>query len=117
MHDYTRTHTRDVHVHDLINIQFAIKDDRVYVLKVNPRASRTVPFVSKATGVPLARIAALVMAGRALVRFKLPDDMTVRPERFYIQSPLFPFQKISRHYPILRPQMTSHVEGMGGRRQ
>ena len=54
-----------------MNIQFAIKDDRVYVLEVNPRASRTVPFVSKATGVPIARIAALVMAGQKLKRFQL----------------------------------------------
>jgi carbamoyl-phosphate synthase large subunit len=54
---------RALKVRGLMNIQFAIKDDRVYVLEVNPRASRTVPFVSKATGVPIARIAALVMAG------------------------------------------------------
>ena len=62
---------RALKVRGLINIQFAIKDDRVYVLEVNPRASRTVPFVSKATGVPLARVAALVMTGRALIEFQL----------------------------------------------
>jgi len=74
-----------------MNIQFAIKDHRVYVLEVNPRASRTVPFVSKATGVPIARIAALVMAGQALADFDLPENLTV--SRFFIKSPVFPFAK------------------------
>ncbi len=62
-----------------MNIQFAIKDHRVYVLEVNPRASRTVPFVSKATGVPIARIAALVMAGQKLADFDLPDESDGQP--------------------------------------
>src|SRR5919106_777599 len=66
MRHYTRVMARELKVRGLLNIQFAIKDDRVYVLEVNPRASRTVPFVSKATGVPLARVAALVMAGQKL---------------------------------------------------
>ncbi|MDQ3818380.1 MAG: carbamoyl-phosphate synthase large subunit, partial [Acidobacteriota bacterium] len=66
MRHYTQQLARALNVRGLMNIQFAIKDDRVYVLEVNPRASRTVPFVSKAMGVPLARIAALVMAGRSL---------------------------------------------------
>src|SRR3712207_940005 len=63
MRHYTRVLARALRVRGLLNIQYAIKDDRVYVLEVNPRASRTVPFVSKATGVPLARVASLVMAG------------------------------------------------------
>src|SRR3979409_1505120 len=66
MRHYTRRLAKALSVKGLMNIQFAIKDDRVYVLEVNPRASRTVPFVSKATGVPIARIAALVMAGQKL---------------------------------------------------
>jgi carbamoyl-phosphate synthase large subunit len=94
-----------------MNIQFAIKNDRVYVLEVNPRASRTVPFVSKATGVPLARIAALVMAGRALKTFNLPDELTV--DRFYIKSPVFPFAKFPGVDPILSPEMHSTGEVMG----
>src|SRR5207237_8417634 len=69
MRHYTRRLASALSVNGLMNIQFAIKDDRVYVLEVNPRASRTVPFVSKATGVPLARIAAIVMAGRPLKEF------------------------------------------------
>src|SRR5438270_2121744 len=113
MRHYTRTLARALRVRGLINIQFAIKDDRVYVLEVNPRASRTVPFVSKATGVPLARIAALVMAGSALSEFKLPDDLTVRLERFYIKSPVFPFKKFPGVDPVLSPEMHSTGEVMG----
>jgi len=94
-----------------MNIQFAIKDDRVYVLEVNPRASRTVPFVSKATGVPLARIGALVMAGKKLKDFDLPQDLTV--DRFYVKSPVFPFAKFPGVDPILSPEMHSTGEVMG----
>jgi carbamoyl-phosphate synthase large subunit len=95
MRHYTRKLASALSVKGLMNIQFAIKDDRVYVLEVNPRASRTVPFVSKATGVPLARIGALVMAGRPLQDFGLPETLSV-DERFYIKSPGLPFPKISR---------------------
>src|SRR5919202_1478954 len=85
MRHYTHELARARNVRGLINIQFAIKDDRVYVLEVNPRASRTVPFVAKATGVPLARVAALVMAGRPLSEFNLPEELAVN-HRFYIKS-------------------------------
>ena len=111
MRHYTRQLARSLGVRGLMNIQFAIKNDRVYVLEVNPRASRTVPFVSKATGVPLARIAALVMAGRALKTFNLPDELTV--DRFYIKSPVFPFAKFPGVDPILSPEMHSTGEVMG----
>ncbi len=80
---YKRKLAQALSVKGLMNIQFAIKDHRVYVLEVNPRASRTVPFVSKATGVPIARIAALVMAGRKLVDFDLPPELSV--DRFFIK--------------------------------
>jgi carbamoyl-phosphate synthase large subunit len=112
MRHYTRELARALNVRGLMNIQFAIKDDRVYVLEVNPRASRTVPFVSKATGVPLARIAALVMAGQALADFHLPDELTVN-HRFYIKSPVFPFVKFPGVDPILGPEMHSTGEVMG----
>jgi carbamoyl-phosphate synthase large subunit len=111
MRHYTRMLAEALKVRGLLNIQFAIKDDRVYVLEVNPRASRTVPFVSKATGVPLARIAALVMAGRALASFKLPPDLSVN--RFFIKSPVFPFVKFAGVDPILGPEMHSTGEVMG----
>ncbi|HEV2706759.1 MAG TPA: carbamoyl-phosphate synthase large subunit [Pyrinomonadaceae bacterium] len=111
MRHYTRVLARALKVRGLLNIQFAIKDDRVYVLEVNPRASRTVPFVSKATGVPLARIAALVMAGRPLSEFNLPPDLTV--SRFFIKSPVFPFVKFPGVDPVLSPEMHSTGEVMG----
>src|SRR6185503_18146801 len=111
MRHYTRRLATALSVKGLMNIQFAIKDDRVYVLEVNPRASRTVPFVSKATGVPLARIGALVMAGRPLKDFNLPPDLTV--DRFYVKSPVFPFAKFPGVDPILSPEMHSTGEVMG----
>jgi carbamoyl-phosphate synthase large subunit len=111
MRHYTRQLARALRVRGLMNIQYAIKDHRVYVLEVNPRASRTVPFVSKATGFPLARIAALVMAGQSLAGFELPADLTV--SRFFIKSPVFPFVKFPGVDPILSPEMHSTGEVMG----
>ncbi len=111
MRHYTRRLAEALSVSGLMNIQFAIKDDRVYVLEVNPRASRTVPFVSKATGVPIARIAALVMAGQKLKDFNLPSELTV--QRFFIKSPVFPFVKFPGVDPILSPEMHSTGEVMG----
>jgi len=111
MRHYTRRLASALSVSGLMNIQFAIKDDRVYVLEVNPRASRTVPFVSKATGIPLARIGALVMAGRKLKDFDLPGELSV--DRFYIKSPVFPFAKFPGVDPILSPEMHSTGEVMG----
>ena len=111
MRHYTRLLATALSVRGLMNIQFAIKDHRVYVLEVNPRASRTVPFVSKATGVPIARIAALVMAGQALADFDLPENLTVN--RFFIKSPVFPFAKFPGVDPILSPEMHSTGEVMG----
>jgi carbamoyl-phosphate synthase large subunit len=111
MRHYTRTLATALAVRGLMNIQFAIKDHRVYVLEVNPRASRTVPFVSKATGVQIARVAALVMAGKPLADFALPEDLTV--SRFFIKSPVFPFVKFPGVDPILGPEMHSTGEVMG----
>jgi carbamoyl-phosphate synthase large subunit len=108
---YTRKLSQALSVRGLMNVQFAIKDHRVYVLEVNPRASRTVPFVSKATGVPIARIAALVMAGQSLKQFALPPDLSVN--RFFIKSPVFPFAKFSGVDPVLGPEMHSTGEVMG----
>jgi carbamoyl-phosphate synthase large subunit len=112
MRHYTRQLARALRVRGLMNIQFAIKDHRVYVLEVNPRASRTVPFVSKATGVPLARIASLVMAGRKLKDFELPEDLAVG-SFFYVKSPVFPFVKFPGVDPVLGPEMHSTGEVMG----
>ncbi|HVG20016.1 MAG TPA: carbamoyl-phosphate synthase large subunit [Blastocatellia bacterium] len=113
--DAMRRHTnelaRALKVVGLMNIQFAISGETVYVLEVNPRASRTVPFVSKATGVPLAKIAAKLMVGRRLSEFNLPDELEV--ERFYIKTPVFPFVKFPGVDPILGPEMRSTGEVMG----
>ena len=111
MRHYARRLAKALSVSGLMNIQFAIKDHRVYVLEVNPRASRTVPFVSKATGVPIARIAALVMAGKKLKDFNLPEELTVN--RFFIKSPVFPFAKFPGVDPVLSPEMHSTGEVMG----
>ena len=111
MRRYTRELAKALNVIGLMNIQFAISQGRVYVLEVNPRASRTVPFVSKATGHPLAKIASLLMVGHKLSQFNLPDELTV--DRFYIKSPVFPFVKFPGVDPILGPEMRSTGEVMG----
>jgi carbamoyl-phosphate synthase large subunit len=109
---YTRLLAGALKVVGLMNIQFAIKDDRVYVLEVNPRASRTVPFVAKATGVPIAKIASLVMAGvKTLAQFDLPDVLKV--PNVFVKSPVFPFKKFAGVDPILGPEMHSTGEVMG----
>jgi carbamoyl-phosphate synthase large subunit len=109
---HTRNLARALNVKGLMNIQFAIKDDRVYVLEVNPRASRTVPFVSKATGVPLAAIASLIMANvKTLAEFNLPKNLEV--SKIFVKSPVFPFNKFPGVDPILSPEMHSTGEVMG----
>ena len=102
---------RELKVHGLMNTQFAIQGDDVYVLEVNPRASRTVPFVSKATGVPLAKIAAQVMAGRSLA--SLGRLKEVVPDYFSVKEAIFPFLKFQNVDPILGPEMRSTGEVMG----
>ncbi len=109
---YTRILAKALTVKGLINIQFALKDNRVYVLEVNPRAARTVPFVSKATGVPLPAIASLVMAGvKTLADFNLPEVLSV--DLCFVKSPVFPFNKFAGVDPILSPEMHSTGEVMG----
>jgi carbamoyl-phosphate synthase large subunit len=109
---YTKLLANALKVKGLMNIQFAIKDDRVYVLEVNPRASRTVPFVAKATGVPIAKIASLVMAGeKTLAEFSLPEVLNV--PKIFVKSPVFPFKKFAGVDPILGPEMHSTGEVMG----
>jgi carbamoyl-phosphate synthase large subunit len=95
----------------LMNIQFAVHNGRVYVLEVNPRASRTVPFVSKATGVPLAKIAAKVMVGKKLSEFNLPAELKV--QQYCVKSPVFPFARFTGSDTILGPEMKSTGEVMG----
>src|SRR5690606_688671 len=108
--EYTRRFALELGVVGLINVQYAVYEGRVYVLEVNPRASRTVPFVSKATGVPLARIASRLMAGERLAAFKLPEQIPVHGVA--VKEAVFPFNKIDAD-PILGPEMRSTGEAMG----
>jgi carbamoyl-phosphate synthase large subunit len=110
--DYTRRVARALKVIGLMNAQFAIKDDVVYVLEVNPRASRTVPYLSKATGVPLAKVAAKVMIGRTLAEQGLTEDLTV--SGFFVKTPVFPFVRFPGVDTLLGPEMKSTGEVMGG---
>ncbi|TAM59378.1 MAG: carbamoyl-phosphate synthase large subunit [Rhodanobacter sp.] len=102
---------RELKVIGLMNTQFAIQGDVVFILEVNPRASRTVPFVSKATGVPLAKIAARVMAGRSLA--SLGATREVIPAYYSVKEAIFPFLKFQNVDPILGPEMRSTGEVMG----
>ncbi len=110
--DYTRRVARALKVNGLVNAQFAIKGDTVYVLEVNPRASRTIPYLSKATGVPLAKIAARVMVGRTLKEVGLVDDL--EPAGVFVKTPVFPFVRFPGVDTILGPEMKSTGEVMGG---
>src|SRR5258708_33628951 len=94
-----------------MNIQFAIQNGIIYVLEVNPRASRTVPFVSKATGAPLAKIAARVMTGRKLKDLGATTERV--PAYYSVKEAVFPFIKLREADPILGPEMQSTGEGIG----
>jgi len=109
--EYTRRLGLALGVKGLMNVQYAIKDGVVYVLEVNPRASRTTPFVSKATGVPLAKAAAKIMAGISLVQQGLTEDLTVG--RFFVKESVFPFLKLTGSDILLGPEMKSTGEVMG----
>ena len=110
--DYTRRIARALKVVGLMNTQYAIKDDTVYVLEVNPRSSRTVPYISKATGVPMAKIAAQIAAGRTLAELGLVDDLEAAG--VFVKSPVFPFVRFPGVDTILGPEMKSTGEVMGG---
>jgi len=108
---YTRQLGLALGVRGLMNVQYAIKNDVVYVLEVNPRASRTTPFVSKATGVPLAKVASRIMAGRSLAEQGLTEDLTVN--RIFVKESVFPFLKFPGADILLGPEMKSTGEVMG----
>ncbi len=109
--EYTRRLGLALGVRGLMNIQYAIKNDVVYVIEVNPRASRTTPFVSKATGVPLAKVAAKVMAGQSLAAQEIIEDLEVR--RIFVKESVFPFLKLTGTDILLGPEMKSTGEVMG----
>ncbi|MFC3126412.1 carbamoyl-phosphate synthase large subunit [Pseudoroseomonas globiformis] len=107
----TEAMAKALKVKGLMNVQYAVKDSEIYVLEVNPRASRTVPFVAKATGVPVAKIGARVMAGARLAEFKLDDDAISR--HVAVKEAVFPFNRFPNVDVILGPEMKSTGEVMG----
>jgi carbamoyl-phosphate synthase large subunit len=109
--EYTEKLGLALGVRGLMNVQYAIKDDVVYVLEVNPRASRTVPFVSKATGVPLAKIAAKVMAGKTLEELGFTSQPGV--QGFFVKEAVLPWKKFTGIDALLGPEMRSTGEVMG----
>jgi carbamoyl-phosphate synthase large subunit len=115
--EYTRKLAMALNVRGLVNIQFAIQRGTVYVIEVNPRASRTVPYVSKATGIPLAKVASRIMVGRKL-REMLPEQVASGNDldtgsHYYVKSPVFPWGKFPGVDTVLGPEMKSTGEVMG----
>jgi carbamoyl-phosphate synthase large subunit len=109
--DQTRALAKALRVRGLMNVQYAIKDNEVYVIEVNPRASRTVPFVGKATGVPWAKLAAKVMAGKTLAELGVKEQPD--PAHTAVKESVFPFSKFPGVDVILGPEMRSTGEVMG----
>ncbi|MBN2506311.1 MAG: carbamoyl-phosphate synthase large subunit [Verrucomicrobia bacterium] len=109
--EYTHAMARELRVAGLMNVQYAVKNDAVYVLEVNPRASRTIPFVSKAVGVPLAKLAAKVMAGHTLAQLGFTRE--IRPEVWAVKESVFPFNRFPGQDILLSPEMRSTGEVMG----
>ena len=107
----TKAMARELNVRGLMNVQFAIKGDDVYVLEVNPRASRTIPFVSKAIGVPLAKLAAKIMAGKKLRELGFTKEIV--PTHFSVKEAVFPFLRYQGTDISLGPEMKSTGEVMG----
>jgi carbamoyl-phosphate synthase large subunit len=109
--EYTFSMANELNVCGLMNVQYAVKNDEVYVIEVNPRASRTVPFVSKAIGVPLAKLAALVMTGRTLADLGFTSQIV--PDHHSVKEAVFPFNRFPGIDVILTPEMKSTGEVMG----
>ncbi|MCL2100451.1 MAG: carbamoyl-phosphate synthase large subunit [Fibromonadales bacterium] len=108
---HTKAMAKELNVCGLMNVQYAVQNDTVYVLEVNPRASRTVPFVSKAIGIPLAKIASLCMAGKTLKEIGFTEEFI--PSHFSVKEAVFPFSRFPGVDIILSPEMKSTGEVMG----
>ncbi len=109
--DYTHAMARELQVIGLMNVQYAVKGENVFCLEVNPRASRTVPFVSKAIGVPLAKLAAKVMAGKTLQELGFTEECW--PKYWAVKESVFPFNRFPGQDILLSPEMRSTGEVMG----
>jgi carbamoyl-phosphate synthase large subunit len=115
--DYTFRLARSLKVVGLMNVQYAVQREKVFVIEVNPRASRTVPYVSKATGIPMAKIAARMMTGRKLREF-VPENVRLQKDLdtgscYFVKSPVFPWGKFPGVDTVLGPEMRSTGEVMG----
>ena len=108
---HTKVLARELNVIGLMNIQFAVKDNKIYVIEVNPRASRTIPFVSKSIGIPLAKLAAKVMVGKSLDELGLSTEQEI--SHFSVKEAVFPFDRFAGVDTLLGPEMKSTGEVMG----
>ena len=109
--EHTHALARELQVCGLMNVQYAVKDDTVYILEVNPRASRTIPYVSKAIGVPLAKLAALVMTGKTLAELGFTEEVSIR--HYAVKEAVLPFVRFPGTDVVLTPEMKSTGEVMG----
>jgi carbamoyl-phosphate synthase large subunit len=110
---YTRELSKRLRVIGLMNCQYAIQGDRIFLLEVNPRASRTVPFISKAIGKPLAKLAVQVMLGKSLHDLGIREDLDIGLKTYNVKAPVFPFHKFPGVDVLLGPEMKSTGEVMG----
>jgi carbamoyl-phosphate synthase large subunit len=111
--DYTTRLAQGLNIIGLLNIQYVISKDEVYVIEVNPRSSRTVPFLSKITNIPMANIATKAILGQSIIEQGYPSGLAVAPEGVYVKVPVFSFEKLGRVDITLGPEMKSTGEVMG----
>ncbi len=110
---YTRILGKKLKVKGMMNVQFAVLGDEIYLIEVNPRASRTAPFVSKAIGLPVVKIAMELMLGKKLKELGLEHDLDWNLKTYHVKAPVFPFHKFPNVDPVLGPEMKSTGEVMG----
>lgn len=111
--DYTKKLAIGLHCIGMMNIQFVIKDEKVYVIEVNPRASRTVPFLSKVTNIPMAQVATQLILGQTLAELGYEDSLYPESKQVHVKAPVFSFTKLAKVDSLLGPEMKSTGEVMG----
>ena len=111
--DYTKRLALGLNCIGMMNIQFVIKDETVYVIEVNPRASRTVPFLSKVTDIPMAQVATKIILGESLSEQGYKDGLYPESQNVHVKAPVFSFTKLAKVDSLLGPEMKSTGEVMG----
>ncbi|HGH7543569.1 TPA: ATP-grasp domain-containing protein, partial [Streptococcus pyogenes] len=111
--DYTKRLAEGLNCIGMMNIQFVIHEQKVYVIEVNPRASRTVPFLSKVTGIPMAQLATQMILGKTLAELGYTSGLAPESELVHIKAPVFSFSKLAKVDSLLGPEMKSTGEVMG----